>query len=426
MKNWLLFAFFFAPTYILGMHSGFSQEHRIRIRSTSDTSSYRKTANAVRSQRRHLHSSLQKHQANVSKVQTKSDSLPARDTDFITTTPSAIINISPEVDSRVRDRLSVLDGVRFETFEQRVRAVGEILENMERNGELTPVQKQNLLARGIRTYLRRLSDPVGMAKDQLNFMLNVARFSCGILVDYHFPTQAAIERRKEQLRKALSLFSHENLSKIPEEHWVDLIATIAADITVTGGVSATIAYIKQAETFGKASIHCMKLAQKVDQKVSQAGIKVGRYMEDKLVAAAARGEQVVTVDGIVLNVPPRVGEASVLKNAMKEGASSSISTVGKEAVAKVEYNFTKTAGSHLNEVVQHGKYRGELVRPYMRSPLTVQEIIATGKGVPDATALNALNFRVPGTFRGSKGIWELVVDTEEKLIYHFLFKTESL
>jgi hypothetical protein len=149
-------------------------------------------------------------------------------------------------------------------------------------------------------------------------------------------------------------------------------------------------------------------------------------MEDKLVAAAARGEQVVTVDGIVLNVPPRVGEASVLKNAMKEGASSSISTVGKEAVAKVEYNFTKTAGSHLNEVVQHGKYRGELVRPYMRSPLTVQEIIATGKGVPDATALNALNFRVPGTFRGSKGIWELVVDTEEKLIYHFLFKTESL
>ncbi|WP_157445780.1 hypothetical protein [Chryseobacterium indologenes] len=56
----------------------------------------------------------------------------------------------------------------------------------------------------------------------------------------------------------------------------------------------------------------------------------------------------------------------------------------------------------------------------MRSPLLIQEIIATGKGIPDATAKGALNFRVPGTFR-SNGTWELVVDTSKNLIYHFNF-----
>jgi hypothetical protein len=414
MKNWLLLAFFFAPMYILGMNSGFSQEHRIRVRSTSDTSSYRKTANEVRSQRRQLHSSLKKHQANVAKVQTKSDSLPARDTDFITTTPSAIINISPEVDSRVRDRLSVLDGVSFETFEQRVRAVGAILENMERNGELTPVQKQNLLARGIRTYLRRLSDPVGMAKDQLNFMLNVARFSCGILVDYHFPTQAAIERRKEQLRKALSLFSHENLSKIPEEHWVDLIATIAADITVTGGVSATIAYIKQAETFGKASIHCMKLAQKVDQKVSQAGIKVGRYMEDKLVAAAARGEQVVTVDGIVLNVPPELSEASVLKN-IAEQASGGV----KNALIELGDSVNKTSQA----ILKNGYYE---VNGFRFSEYYYSRLWQNGRGAPSLLAKEILceakSITVDkikdGFFRYECGNWEMIYNPTTKEVWH--------
>ncbi len=54
-------------------------------------------------------------------------------------------------------------------------------------------------------------------------------------------------------------------------------------------------------------------------------------------------------------------------------------------------------------------------------PLTIKEIMATGKGIPDATAKGALNFRVPGTFRGSQGTWELVVDPNKNLIYHFNF-----
>jgi RHS repeat-associated protein len=85
------------------------------------------------------------------------------------------------------------------------------------------------------------------------------------------------------------------------------------------------------------------------------------------------------------------------------------------------FTFTKSAGKHFTDIVKSGENASRLARPYMRSSLIIQEIIATGKGIPDATAKGALNFRVPGTFRGSNGIWELVVDTNKNLIYHFNF-----
>ena len=96
----------------------------------------------------------------------------------------------------------------------------------------------------------------------------------------------------------------------------------------------------------------------------------------------------------------------------------------KSQVAKAGdslYTFTKSAGKHYDEIIKHGPNAGQLARPYMRSPLTIKEIMATGKGVPDATAKGALNFNVPGTFRGSKGTWELVIDPKKNFIYHFNF-----
>jgi hypothetical protein len=60
-------------------------------------------------------------------------------------------------------------------------------------------------------------------------------------------------------------------------------------------------------------------------------------------------------------------------------------------------------------------------RPYINSPLLIQEIIDTGLGVADPGGIpGALRFDVPGTFNGSEGIYQLVID-EANTIYHFLF-----
>lgn len=94
----------------------------------------------------------------------------------------------------------------------------------------------------------------------------------------------------------------------------------------------------------------------------------------------------------------------------------SVATKGSQV-----FNYTKATIQLLEEVVKRGPNAGRLARPYMRSPLTVQEIMATGKGVPDASVKGALNFRAPGTFRGSQGTWELVIDPNKNKIYHFNF-----
>jgi hypothetical protein len=46
-----------------------------------------------------------------------------------------------------------------------------------------------------------------------------------------------------------------------------------------------------------------------------------------------------------------------------------------------------------------------------------------GRPVPDPGGIpGGLRWDVPGTCNGAKGIWELVVDVQNKLIVHFLFK----
>lgn len=80
-------------------------------------------------------------------------------------------------------------------------------------------------------------------------------------------------------------------------------------------------------------------------------------------------------------------------------------------------------GRFLNPyiVVQFPENAGQLARPYMKSSLTIQEIMSTGKGIPDATFKGGMNWKVPGTFRGSQGIWELGINPKTNVIYHFNF-----
>lgn len=69
-----------------------------------------------------------------------------------------------------------------------------------------------------------------------------------------------------------------------------------------------------------------------------------------------------------------------------------------------------------------GKFKGELARPYLNSQQTIREITQSAKGIADPGGLKgALRWDVSGTFRGSKGTWELVMNPETRTIYHFNF-----
>jgi hypothetical protein len=51
--------------------------------------------------------------------------------------------------------------------------------------------------------------------------------------------------------------------------------------------------------------------------------------------------------------------------------------------------------------------------------------MAAGEPIPDPGGVpGALRWDVPGTFRGSNGVWELVVDPKTQTILHWNFVTE--
>ena len=95
-----------------------------------------------------------------------------------------------------------------------------------------------------------------------------------------------------------------------------------------------------------------------------------------------------------------------------------------EGVLKAgKFTYSNTAAKHFTEFVKRGPNAGRLSRPYMKSPLTINEIMAAGKPIPDPGGIpGGLKWDIPGLLRGSEGTWELVIHPETNIIYHFNFK----
>lgn len=85
---------------------------------------------------------------------------------------------------------------------------------------------------------------------------------------------------------------------------------------------------------------------------------------------------------------------------------------------------SQTVQNHMNDIIKKGANKGELSRPYIDTNgtnLLVDEIMGAGSPVKDTVLNNGLRWDIPGSFRGSKGIWELVVDLDTNTIVHFNF-----
>ena len=93
------------------------------------------------------------------------------------------------------------------------------------------------------------------------------------------------------------------------------------------------------------------------------------------------------------------------------------------AVSLGKYRLSQTVANHLDDLVLRGRFKGEPARPYLNSRQVLEEIVASGKGLPDPGGVpGALRWEVPGTFRGSQGVWEVVVDSADTVL-HWNFVT---
>lgn len=130
---------------------------------------------------------------------------------------------------------------------------------------------------------------------------------------------------------------------------------------------------------------------------------------------------------------------AILGTAIGYGACAEVSVIGDSGshsvstgeIAKYargcnvgDLEMSRTVQNHMNEVVKRGPYAGQLSRPYIDSNgtrLLLKEIMQAVAPVSDTILEKGLRWDVAGTFRGTSGTWELVVDTSTNVIVHFNF-----
>ena len=73
-------------------------------------------------------------------------------------------------------------------------------------------------------------------------------------------------------------------------------------------------------------------------------------------------------------------------------------------------NFSNTVQNHTG-------------RPYQDSKLLINEIIESKVPMPDPRGTNALSWTAEGSFNGSVGYYELIIDQNSNTVWHFVFKS---
>jgi hypothetical protein len=137
--------------------------------------------------------------------------------------------------------------------------------------------------------------------------------------------------------------------------------------------------------------------------------------------SSAKIEAAVTIGLIVATIifAPEVDVAVIAA----EEAGEAFAGVGAEGVAAVAEATGEGAAASTSEITLTKTVANNLAsRPYLNSPLTVQEIQSTGLGVPDPGGVpGALRYDVPGSFGKTPGTYQPVIHPETNTVYHFLF-----
>ena len=113
-----------------------------------------------------------------------------------------------------------------------------------------------------------------------------------------------------------------------------------------------------------------------------------------------------------------------------EGSLSGGGKGGTHVLPNAEdLKMSQTVQNHMNDVIKKGPNAGQLSRPYIDSDgttLLLNEIMQSADPVSDTIMQSGLRWDVSGTFRGSTGIWELVVDTSTNTVVHYNFVAQQV
>jgi hypothetical protein len=108
-------------------------------------------------------------------------------------------------------------------------------------------------------------------------------------------------------------------------------------------------------------------------------------------------------------------------DAASAASESAIAASPAELASRIDVATLSMTNTVQNEAADFAK-NGSLNRPYISSPLTIQNIVDSALPVADPGGVpTAVRWDAPGTFRGSPGTYQLVIDAKTNTILHFMF-----
>lgn len=138
-------------------------------------------------------------------------------------------------------------------------------------------------------------------------------------------------------------------------------------------------------------------------------------------AAIVSGTNITVNAGSAIEMATNLGITS--ESLSGNGGNSSENETSKVDAENLE--DTQTVKNDYNQYKNNGEGRA---RPYIDNDATTllkNEIMKGSTPVKDKILRNGLRWDTPGSYNGSEGIWELVIDLDTNRVTHFLFTTKK-
>ena len=193
--------------------------------------------------------------------------------------------------------------------------------------------------------------------------------------------------------------------------------------TLTEEIKNGVREVSSDESSAEVLINCLTVINNVNEFCKDFEANAKEYIHEAGVAfmSGESDEEFARAAG--------AASLQITMALVAKASSSKCGTGGNKGGTHVlpnaeDLKMSQTVQNHMNDVIKRGPNAGQLSRPYIDSDgttLLLKEIMESADPVPDAILQSGLRWDVSGTFRGSTGTWELVVDTSTNTVVHFNF-----
>ena len=187
--------------------------------------------------------------------------------------------------------------------------------------------------------------------------------------------------------------------------------------------ATAVAIVPAAGSFiAKGTKQAIKAGKKAAQK---AGEKAAKNATEKAAKKAAAKKLAKEAGKEAAEKGAEKAAKEAAEKATEKTAKETAEKAAEEAAEKgIKGGSASNYGIDMDNLNFSNTVQNHTGRPYQDSKLLINEIIESKPPVPDPRGTDALSWTVEGTFNGSTGYYELIIDPTSNTVWHFVFKSQ--